>query len=320
MTEIPLVEPSGEGEHLLIWLEKRHLNTAYVAEQLARFFNVHLRAVSYAGRKDKHALTRQYFSVHLAAKPVPDVNEFSLPGAEILRAERHNRKLRTGALRGNRFTIRLTDVAGDDVTSRLQKIATEGVPNYFGEQRFGNQGSNLTLGLRMCQGEVIRNRNKRSMAISALRAYLFNEYVSARLADPKLSSPIAGDVMRLSGSNSFFVADEINDEINQRLHRRDIQVTGPMFGSTASPAKHQALRLEKDICDQHSAILDGLSSINMDHDRRSVHLYPDNLTWECDRDTLTLSFDLPPGCFATSVIRELVNYHTEEQTNETVTE
>ena len=307
VTEVLGFEPCGEGEHIFLWLQKQNLNTAFVAEALAKFTGLPLRNISYAGRKDKHAITEQWFGVHLPGKTDPDWSKFSLDGAQILRWKRHNKKLRVGVLRGNRFVLTLRDVSDcAEAERRLQLIADEGVPNYFGEQRFGNHQSNLTLGLRMLEGEAIRNRNRRNLAISALRAYLFNQFVSARVQQQRLSRPFPGDVMLLSGSNSFFVAEVIDEPILARLRERDISISAPMWGAGELAAREEALAFEQSVVQQHQNVADGLIELGLSQERRSVHLRPQQLQWQWQGNTLTLSFELPAGCFATSVVRELL--------------
>ena len=161
-------EPCGEGEHVFLWVRKAGLNTAWLAEQLARFAGLHPRNVSFSGRKDKYAVTEQWIGLHMPGKQEPDWSAFQVPGAEILRVMRHNKKLRTGTHKANQFELILRRLSDPDaVVDRLPKLAG-GVPNYFGEQRFGNQDGNLRLGERMLEGEVIRDRQKRSLAISRL--------------------------------------------------------------------------------------------------------------------------------------------------------
>ena len=171
-------EPFGEGEHQFIFVEKINNNTAFVAEQLARYTKLPLRQVTYAGRKDKYALTRQWFGLHAPGQADFDFSDFELEDVRVIKQTRHNRKLRTGQLKGNAFTITLRQVVHPEaIEERLQEIAKHGVPNYYGEQRFGvmrvneqgevQRGGNLAMAERMINGETIRHRNKRSMALSA---------------------------------------------------------------------------------------------------------------------------------------------------------
>ncbi len=314
-------EPSGEGEHCYLWLRKTQLNTAFVAEQLAAFAKVPLRAVTYAGRKDKYAVTEQWFGVHLPGKIEPDWSQFSLQGAEILNHSRHNKKLRTGALKGNRFNLIIRNLQADaTLENRLTSISQHGVPNYFGDQRFGNEGGNLYLANRMLDGETIRNRNKRSMAISALRSWLFNEMVSARIANGNYRTILLGDAMQLFGSNSFFIQDEAIDASLERLKTGDINITAPLWGAGNLPSKHTAESFEKDIAEANIGVCDGLAALGLKQERRSVHLQPRDMQWQISNDTLNISFELPSGSFATSVMREIIQPISPEQDNEIIAE
>lgn len=304
--------PTGEGEHIYLWVEKSGLNTAFVAEQLAAFCHLPLRAVSYAGRKDKHAITRQWFGIHQPGKKEFDWSAMQLEGLTILDSVRHNKKLKVGNLKGNRFELRVRDLSSTEgLEQRLQNIVLTGVPNYFGSQRFGEtrhhkNGGNLALAQSMIAGETIRNRNKRSMAISALRSWLFNQFVSQRLALGHYDSALSGDVCILSGSNSFFCAESIDDETRQRLRHRDICLSAPMWGKGALASKANAHSFESELSEQYSAICCTLETIGLKQERRAISLYPEQLQWQIQSNILNLQFSLPSGCFATSVLREVV--------------
>lgn len=306
--EILGYEPCGEGEHCYLWVKKSQLNTAFVAEALAKFAQVPLRAVSYAGRKDKYAVTEQWFGVHIPGKTSPDWSQFTLEGASVLKHIRHNKKLRTGVLKGNRFTITIRQLtASSDLEQRLTNVANNGVPNYFGEQRFGNNNSNLHLAQLMLQGEEIRNRNKRSMAISALRSWLFNQVVSERISKNLYQTILTGDAMQLSGSNSFFI--ELPETANsvERLSTGDINITAPLWGKGEIVSQDQAALFEQQVTQQYPDICNGLVALGLKQERRSIHLQPKDMQWKIDNDKLTVSFELPSGCFATSVMREIVS-------------
>lgn len=310
-------EPCGEGEHVFLYIEKVNNNTAFVAEALAKFAQVPLRQVTYAGRKDKFAKTQQWIGVHLPGKEEPDWSQFSLEGVTILSHTRHNKKLRTGQLKGNRFIITLRDVTdAKELEQRLTAIAAHGVPNYYGSQRFGQQrlndegevqkGGNLALAERMVQGEAIRNRNKRSMALSALRSWLFNEFVSARIEAHGLDTLLAGDALNLSGSNSFFVEDTISPELNTRYQTQDIAPTAPLWGKGNNATTAICGAWELACAKQYPEVCDFLAQAGLKMERRAIRIWPESLEWHHNSDTVTLSFSLPAGCFATSVLRECV--------------
>lgn len=299
---------TDEGEHQFIKVQKIGANTAFVAEQLAKQLDIPLRNVTYAGRKDKFAQTTQWFGLHLPGSE-KDVNRaFSLPGVTVLETRRHNKKLRVGALKGNHFKIRLRQVDKlEEVISRLQQVANVGVPNYYGEQRFGNDNGNLLLAQRMVEGEVIRNRNKRSMAISALRSWLFNQQVSERLTAGIYEQALSGDALILSGSNSFFIAEQVDSIIEQRLSQRDIQLSAGLYGKGQLPVKNDAAQFESNVLAHYPEVCRCLEEVGLKQERRAISLFTQNMRWQvADETTLDIEFFLPSGCFATSVLREVV--------------
>ncbi|MBL53601.1 MAG: tRNA pseudouridine(13) synthase TruD [Alteromonadaceae bacterium] len=308
-------ELTGDGEHIYLNVQKTNLNTAFVAEQLAKFCKLPLRQVTYAGRKDKYAVTQQWFGIHLPGKQDFDWTAFGLEGAKVLDAKRHNKKLRTGQLKGNSFVITLRDVSEPDVIAeRLSRIANEGAPNYFGSQRFGVQrrqdagelhrGGNLQMAERMLNGEVIRNRNKRSMALSALRSWLFNEGISRRLSAGKLATFMPGDVINLTGSNSIFVADDVDNTLAERLAEKDISTTMPLWGKGELGSRLEAEQFEQALFEPFTEVSAFLAGEGLKMERRAAIIWPRQLECEAQGDTLTVRFFLPPGCFATSILRE----------------
>ena len=200
--------PDGEGEHLLVRILKTDCNTRFVADALAKFLKIHAREVSFAGQKDKHAVTEQWLCARLPGKEMPDLSKFQLEGCQVLEYARHKRKLRLGALKGNQFTLILREISDrQEVETRLQAIAERGVPNYFGAQRFGIGGSNLQGALRWAEsGAPVRDRNKRSFWLSAARSALFNQQVGIRLKKPEFNQVVDGDALQLAGRGSWFVA------------------------------------------------------------------------------------------------------------------
>jgi tRNA pseudouridine13 synthase len=314
-------EPCGEGEHQFIFVEKTNNNTAFVAEQIARFVKLPLRQVTYAGRKDKYAVTQQWFGIHAPGKPDFDFSTFELEGVRVLKQVRHNKKLRTGQLKGNHFTITLRQVMHPEaIEERLEEIAQHGVPNYYGEQRFGvmrlnemgevQRGGNLMMAERMVNGEAIRHRNKRSMAMSALRSWLFNEMLSTRLQKSQFNTVLSGDAMVLSGSNSFFIANNndstsLND-VQHRYDNKDVCPSAPLWGKGTLSTQADALALEQEVAANSTEVIDFLSQCGFEQERRAIKIWPSELEWQSKGDTFTISFALPTGCFATSVLRECV--------------
>ncbi|ELN18813.1 tRNA pseudouridine synthase D [Salmonella enterica subsp. enterica serovar Enteritidis str. 607308-16] len=215
--------PDGEGEHILLRILKNGCNTRFVADALAKFLKIHAREVSFAGQKDKHAVTEQWLCARVPGKEMPDFSAFQLEGCKVLEYARHKRKLRLGALKGNAFTLVLREISDRrDVETRLQAIRDGGVPNYFGAQRFGIGGSNLQGALRWAQSNApVRDRNKRSFWLSAARSALFNQIVHQRLKKPDFNQVVDGDALQLAGRGSWFVAtSEELPELQRRVDEK----------------------------------------------------------------------------------------------------
>ncbi len=307
--ELPGFEPSGSGEHLLLTVEKRGMNTAFAAKRIAQWAGVSDMAIGYAGLKDRHGVTRQRFSVHLPKKIAPDLADLADADLKILQHHWHAKKLPRGALAGNRFVLVLREVEGDRgaIESRLGDIAARGVPNYFGEQRFGHGGGNVGQALAMFAGRRVR-REERGMLLSAARSALFNQVLAARVAGDCWDKPLEGEVWMLDGSRSVFGPEPFNDTLAQRLAAFDIHPSGPLWGcgelrstGAASALEHAAL------ADDVSAQLrQGLERAGLKQERRALRLHPGNLAWRwLDSMTLELAFSLPPGTYATVVLAEL---------------
>jgi len=299
---------SGSGEHVWLWVEKRGQNTEYVARLLARHCGVPPSAVRFGGLKDRHAVTRQHFSVHLLKGEPPEPGVVA-DGIVILGATRHTRSLKRGAAAANRFRIVLREAVGESraVEERLQAIAQEGVPNYFGPQRFGREGENVERARAMFAGERIRERHLRSIYLSAARSFLFNQVLAERIRRGDWCRAHPGDAFVLDGTNSFFVADTIDETIRERLVQHDIHVSGPLWGA-GPPVVHGAVAaLEQAVIDVSADLASGLAAADLRQERRALRLIPRDLEhrW-LDPTSLELRFELPGGCFATAVTAELV--------------
>jgi len=286
-------EFTGDGEHDFLWIEKTGANTEWVSRQLAAFAEVPARDVGYAGLKDRHAVTRQWFSVprwHSPDWSLPDVD-----GVQILDVQRHNKKLRRGAHRANHFRIVLR---GDGIAEhasvleqRVQVIREQGVPNYFGEQRFGRAGNNLQLADIFAAGKRLP-RHKRSIAISTIRSFLFNEYLHARVVDGSWNQLRPGDKANLDGTGSVFDVDEVNEDLVRRCKEMDIHPAGELVGDGSD-------------CNNEKWLA-ALAKARVEPGTRSLRLRVTDLEIEAGVDAVTLSFGLTRGAFATSVLRELV--------------
>ncbi len=299
----------GAGEHAWLWVRKRGANTVWVARRLAERAGVPASAVSYAGLKDRHAVTEQWFSVHLPGRADPDWANPD-PDFAVLNAVRHSRKLRRGALSGNVFHITLRDLDGDpaDLMARLQLVAAAGAPNYFGEQRFGHEGGNLNQAEAMLRGELkVRDRHQRSLYLSAARSALFNAVLARRVAEGTWNQPLPGEVLMLAGSHSIFAVDDVDQTIRQRIAAFDLHPTGPLWGAGELRSGATARELEEAAAATLPVFRDGLAVAGLTQERRALRLMIEDATLECPESrTAVLGFRLPAGAYATTVLRELI--------------
>jgi tRNA pseudouridine13 synthase len=309
--EIPLLEPDGTGEHAWVLVRKRLENTAQVASLLAKFSGVAPRDVSFAGMKDRQAVTEQWFSVLLPGRDDPDWAALDSETITVLKHARHSRKLRRGALKGNTFRLVLRQLEGEPsvLEQRLECVAREGVPNYFGEQRFGRAGANLHAALQLFRNPKRRmTRTKRGLALSAARSFLFNQVLSRRVAAGSWNQAIAGDALQLQGSHSFFIAETIDPDLFARIRQHDVHPTGPLYGRGECGVQADCLQLETEILAGYPDWLQGLEALGLKQARRALRVPVEGLEWHwTGGDELELVFSLPAGAYATSVLRELVD-------------
>ena len=298
---------SGDGEFVALKVRKTDNNTLYVGEKLAAFCGVPARNMSYAGLKDRKAITEQWFCIQMPGKPTPDFSQFQPDGVEILEVTRHNRKIRTGSLDGNYFDILLRHATEtDELKARLEIVKKIGFPNYFTEQRFGRDGHNLTEAMRWATGEIkVKDRKKRSFYLSAARSEVFNLVVSERVKLGLATQVLPNDILQLSGTHSWFKADQ-NEDLNAlqvRLETRDILLTAPLIGETAQHAND----IENQIVAQHQALRDLMKQERLKPARRPLLMQAENFSWQFEPEGLRLKFYLPAGSYATALVRELVN-------------
>lgn len=275
---------SGEGEHVYLHLQKSGDNTEWLARQIARLAGVETRDVGYCGLKDRHALTRQWFSVYWPKCAEPDWSELNSDTVQVIEISRHRQKLRRGQHRANQFVLWLRDVIGDraQLEQRLQCIAEQGVPNYFGEQRFGIDAGNLHAAERMLvAGSKIKNRSKKAMVLSAARSWLFNQVLAARVEQGLWQQVLEGDVL----------IDELP--------------TGPLWGRGRLATSGAAEKLESDVLSHWQHWCEPLEFTGLKQDRRVLVSNVSQLQWQWQREDLRLHFELPVGAYATAVIREL---------------
>lgn len=299
------VTPTGQGEHLWLRVQKIGSNTDWVAEQLAEHCKVPRKAVSYSGRKDRHAVTEQWFCVHTTAEVGP--GEY-WPGVRVLEAVRHQRKLRLGTHSGNTFVLTLSAVRGerDAAEVRLAAMAARGIPNYFGEQRFGRNGANLEMARQLFNGRRL-SRSKRSLALSSARSYLFNLVLAARVDADCWDRLIPGDLANLDGSGSVFPVVDVTADLQARLQDFDIHPSVPLVGRAGMETTADAFALEQAVLATQLELIQGLDQQGVVAARRASRCVLQQFSWRwLAQDALELSFTLQSGAFATSVVRELM--------------
>jgi len=309
--ELPPCEPDGEGEHVLLKIEKRGDNTEWVARQLSRLAGVTARDVSYAGLKDRHAVTQQWFSVRLAGKTEPDWQTLTSDNLKVLECARHRRKLRRGALRGNRFIIRVRELAGDmgQLESQLRQIQQQGIPNYFGEQRFGHQGDNLKNAESLFDGSLGRvNRQRRGLYISAARSLLFNHVLAKRVELGNWNQILLGERVALHGSRSCFHAEEVDAALLARLDEMDIHPTAPLWGKGEAGVTAEAAEIETAVLTDFASWQMGLERCGAEMARRALRAPVSDMTWEISSDQMVVAFTLPKGSYATVLLGECLDY------------
>ncbi len=301
-------EADGAGDHLLLNVRKRGANTLWVAKQLARLAKLDPRDVGFAGLKDRDAVTEQAFTVPARSAIGESWVGVTGEGFEVVAATRHRRKLKRGALKGNDFTITLRAFSGDPTAleQRLRAIATAGVPNYFGPQRFGRDGANMRTALAwFSDGVAPADRWQRGFALSAARAAIFNAVVARRVSDGTWNRLLPGEIVNLDGSGSVFVAAAIDAALEERCAQLDIHPTGPMWGGRAATVA--VTSLEAEVVARHEALAQGLSKAGLELERRALRIRVDRLEWTIEGEVVQLRFRLFRGAFATAVLHELID-------------
>lgn len=311
--ELPYA-PSGSGEHVLVRIEKRGMTTPDAAKVIARTLGVRERDIGIAGMKDRRAVTRQWLSL-----PPPVAPEQALAiehtDLRVLEAHRHPHKLRTGHVRANRFAIRVRGAA-PDAEQRARAILAAlavppGAPNWYGEQRFGKAGDNAARGKALVTGasKLGRDRRMDRLMVSALQSQLFNDWLTARLADGLYRTALAGDLLHKRGGGMFACDDPAAD--TARLLAGELVVTGPMFGdrmrqpSDGSPAAAR----EAAILAHHELERSAFATVRAiaEGTRRDATIeVADPVVVAVDGSTLEVAFTLPGGAYATTVMREIM--------------
>jgi tRNA pseudouridine13 synthase len=308
--EVPAYSPSGSGDHVFAWIEKRGVSTKDAVRRLCSALGVDSSGAGWAGLKDKHAVTRQWIS--LTGTTPEAVRGVQLDEVRVLEAAAHGHKLRTGHLRANRFSIRIRefDVARiDDVRSSLKQIETHGLPNFYGEQRFGRDGDNADRAAEWVRGNARapKNRFRRKLEISALQSELFNRAVALRVQTSTLGKVSKGDVVKKHDTGGLFVVED-SEEVQARADAWELSATGPMFGAKMRSPEGEPFERER-------ALLDA-ADLTPDHfarwkriapgSRRLVRVPVANVACSVSDRTLQLDFTLPAGSYATILTREIL--------------
>jgi tRNA pseudouridine13 synthase len=313
--EVPAYEPTGSGEHLFLWLEKRNLSADRLIRHVARCLDLPSREVGCAGLKDTRAVTRQYLSVPASCEP--KLTGIDSDRVQLLAARHHGNKLRTGHLRGNRFEIRIREPeagALERARAILAILHQKGVPNYFGPQRFGRDGETGAIGMALLRGErhpafarVDRGRRGflRRLGLSAAQSLLFNECLARRLRDGLLHQLLAGDVCQVCASHGPFLVEDVARE-QARFDAREIVPAGPLFGPRMRAAQGEVAQREEEVVREagldttqfagHGKLLRGA--------RRAYLTWPE-LEVAPEGEDLRVRFTLDRGSYATVVLDEI---------------
>jgi tRNA pseudouridine13 synthase len=312
VVEILGFEASGAGPHALLTVRKRGANTEWVARELARAAGCKPFEVGFAGLKDRHAVTTQAFTIPRGKRAAEEFIGLAGEGFEVIAAAAHQRKLPRGALEGNRFAITVRDVHCDalQLRARIESLATGGVPNYFGPQRFGRDGGNLLAVLRAAERPQTAARGRggpdQGFMLSAARSLIFNAILAARIEQGSWNRLLAGDVANLDGRGSVFAVPLPDEELQRRCATLEIHATAPLWGEGEPLSAGEVRTLEDAIAAQFPQALAVIRTERMNSERRSLRMRVRELTHEYDQDVLRLRFALPAGSFATAVLRELI--------------
>ncbi len=302
-------EPSGVGEHCLVWVEKRDLDSNVAGARLADALGLRRRLVSHCGLKDRHAVTRQWFSLHMPGQPSPEPAALESEGLRVLQVTRNTRKLRRGIHLGNRFTIRLRhpDFTAAAAEERWRQISRVGAPNFFGSQRFGNEGRNVEKALAMFRGTFSPgDRLLRGLLLSAARSQVFNAVVAERMARGNWDRALSGEVYGFPDNGTLLLIENQRGDEAQRFAEDKVELTAPLWGSGDLHSAGEVLALEKEVAARFPELTAGLESAGLRQERRVMRLRPVQPEFAVLEDgDLQLTFDLPRGTYATTLLREL---------------
>lgn len=310
--EVLAYELSGTGSHTFALVRKSDLNTNDVVRHFASLCAVSSQEIGIAGQKDRRGLTTQWFSIP------GDMRETLLghqtPSIQVIDVTLHQNKLRLGHARANRFKIVLRSSqeignAGISLAPRLQTLERIGVPNYFGIQRFGKEQRNIQSALKWIQHGCRGNKQKGKFYWSVLQSFCFNQWLAQRIDSQKFSKPMLGDLMRKEDTGGLFTLQSL-EEGEARMDAQQISPTGPMFGAKMMEGAEEAAELENRVLLEAGLSYDLVRSLRKfgQGTRRASRFFPQSMKYEVVESAIHLSFEIPSGCYATSVMRELVDW------------
>lgn len=295
---------SLSGSFLILKIKKTNCDTWELIDRLAKFLGVYSNEIGYAGLKDKRATTTQYISI--PKKYSKEIKLFRNKKIEILETFLHNEKLNIGDLEGNRFKINLHNVEIPDV-NHIQKIikiiSRNGIPNYFGYQRFGKEVvENFEKAKAVVYGEeIVKDKKLSKMLISAYQSSFFNAWLVERLAmSTEEFTLLDGDIFLDLEKNKIFTPKAITQNILNDFKTQKITPTGLLPGRKVFKAVGEALKIESKYDDVY---------IQEKGYRREAIVYPKNITckYDASKNICTLDFILPKGSYATVLVEYLAN-------------
>ncbi len=304
VTEKLSFEPSGEGEHWLVLIQKSMLTTEEMVQIIAKKLSIKPSLISYAGLKDKFGITTQWFSIHLPGKTALNLEDLNGSNFKALKAVRNLKKLKIGALAENHFKIRAQGFSPDTekLRQKISVISKAGVPNYFGPQRFGHQESNLIRAKALLlEGKPIKSRYLKGLYYSAARAYLFNAMVASRVKGQSWNRPLPGDVMMLSGTQSYFL-EKGEAGLEQRVENHDISPAVPLWGHGKDIPTKEARKIQDSVLQNFEDWCQALEAQGLRKAFRPMVLVPKDFCFEEGQ----FQFGLPKGSYATSLLREII--------------
>ncbi len=300
-------EPSDEGEHLFLLVQKSALTTPELVDRIARDYSIHPRQIGYSGMKDKNALTTQWLSLHLPGQSAA-ASPAGGDGYRVLRALRNRSKLRRGTHKFNFFSIcvRAVDALPGASLAQLDDLARQGIANYFGAQRFGRRQDNVTRALAQLDQPGLK-RARKSILLSSLRSYLFNQVLARRIARGYWTQPLDGDVFMLRGSHSIFSAS-LDAALSERFAEMDISSTASLYGNGESRLSGAALQLEQQVFDENGEITNCLDRQGVSRQMRSLRVVVEDFAYEYDAGErcLRLELRLPAGSYLTSLLDHFI--------------